>query len=194
MVYGETGRTYIEVHIKCRMIGFWLKIVKGSQCQYTFRLSFLRSIANCNNTPILSKWLSYIESILNNAGLGHVWQRQGEGLSDTWIINALKLRLTDIAKQDIMSKIWSNSVCINYRIFKTNILFEDYLLTLSRRDAILLCRLRCRSHRLPINNGRFKMNIEDIDIECPCCDLKVRGDEFHYIFICPFLWKKGRSI
>ena len=142
----------------------------------------------------MSKWLSYIESILNNAGLGHVWQRQGEGLSDTWIINALKLRLTDIAKQDIMSKIWSNSVCINYQIFKTNILFEDYLLTLSRRDAILLCRLRCRSHRLPINNGRFKINIEDIDIECPCCDLKVRGDEFHYIFICPFLWKKGRSI
>ena len=80
-------------------------IVKGSQCKYTFRLyHILRSIANCNNTPILSKWLSYTESILNNAGLGHVWQRQGEGLSDTWIINALKLRLTDIAKQDIMSK------------------------------------------------------------------------------------------
>ena len=45
MVYGETGRTYIEVHIKCRMIGFWLKIVKGSQCKYTFRLSFFK--VNC---------------------------------------------------------------------------------------------------------------------------------------------------
>ena len=29
MVYGETGRGVILNHIKCRMIGFWLRLVKG---------------------------------------------------------------------------------------------------------------------------------------------------------------------
>ena len=29
MVYGETGRGLILNHVKCRMVGYWLRIVKG---------------------------------------------------------------------------------------------------------------------------------------------------------------------
>ena len=30
MVYGETGRGLILNHVKCRMVGYWLRIVKGN--------------------------------------------------------------------------------------------------------------------------------------------------------------------
>ena len=122
-----------------------------------------------------------------------MWQMQGDGFSNTWIIHALKLRLTDMSKQEIMSNVWSNRICVNYRIIKNEILFEKYLVKLNRRGSITLCRFRCRSHRLPINNGRFENNPEESKIECPCCDLKVFGDEFHYVFVCPF-FKKERQL
>ena len=119
-----------------------------------------------------------------------VWLKQGEGFSNSWILSTLKLRLNDISKQDVMATIWTNSVCLNYRIFKEDCLFERYLALLSKKDRITLSRFRCTSHRLPINNNRFKEAVNEISIECPCCDMHESGDEFHYVFVCPFFRKE----
>ena len=43
MVYGETGRGVILNHIKCLMIGFWLRLVKGKETKHSctnFKISF----------------------------------------------------------------------------------------------------------------------------------------------------------
>ena len=101
--------------------------------------------------------------------------------------------LTDMSEQEILSNFWSNLNCVKYRIFKNEILFEKYLVNLNRRDAIILCRFRYRSHRLPINNGRFESNPEESKVVFPWCGLKVFGEKFHYIFVCRF-FKKGRQI
>ena len=75
-------------------------------------------------------------------------------------------------------------------MIKTNLNFEKYLtmqkLTFSQRDA--LTKFRCGSNKLLVNKYSFSNDTEDK--MCPICDLREVGDEFHYIFICPYLQKE----
>ena len=80
---------------------------------------------------------------------------------------------------------WSNRICTNYRMFKNELVYEKYLQILCQKEAIALSKFRCRTHRLPVNKGRFDANVVD-DLQCPLCTPTDIGDEFHYIFVCPF--------
>ena len=42
------------------------------------------------------------------------------------------------------------SSCTNYRIFKTDLEFEEYLTILNQRDRIRFCRFRCNNSKIPI--------------------------------------------
>ena len=72
----------------------------------------------------------------------------------------------------------------DYRMFKTSLHLEDYLLTLSYHQRCTMARYRCRNHNLPIESG-CRTNIPRNLRVCELCnDL---GDEFNYLFICPRL-------
>ena len=92
-------------------------------------------------------------------------------------------------KQNWSSQVASNSQCSLYKTFKNDLSFENYLVSLNSKDRITLCRLRCRSHTLPVCANRFS-NGPDKDVICPLCNLKEVGDEFHYIFTCPHFSKE----
>ena len=76
----------------------------------------------------------------------------------------------------------SNSLCINYKMFKCNLDFEKYLIILDEDLRITLTKFRCGSHNLPISDRRYN-GIMDYHI-CPLCARDV-GDEFHYVLVCP---------
>ena len=42
-----------------------------------------------------------------------------------------------------------------------------------------LCKFRCRSHHLPVNNGRF-IEVTQADLKCTLCKSGEVGDEYHY--------------
>ena len=191
MVYGETGRCVILNHVKCRMVGFWLRIIKGEQTKHSFLLYRLSKCLSQNeDLNSASNWLRYVEDILNNAGFANVWLSQSHGFKSEWVLKALKLRLADIFKQDWKATIWSNRLCSNYRMFKGLLELEKYLLFLNSKDATTLCKFRCRSHSLPVNNNRFDSDMSQDDI-CTLC-LSDTGDEFHYIFVCPFFLEERK--
>ena len=81
MVYGETGRGVILNHIKCRMIGFWLRLVKGKETKHScVLLKFLLHLRADIHSPSKSQWLSFIANLFDTAGLGNVWLAQGVDL------------------------------------------------------------------------------------------------------------------
>jgi hypothetical protein len=129
-----------------------------------------------------SGWLSKVRDILNQCGFGFIWL-------DDMIINTkvlkqiMELHNTDINRQTWLSEVFNNSCCFNYRIFKTDLFFEKYLIQLNYSDRLALCRFRCGNVRLPSNCSRFGRE-EIIDTTCNLCNLDVIGDEFHYLFIC----------
>ena len=48
-----------------------------------------------------------------------------------------------------------------------------------------LCKFRCRSHNLPVNNGRF-IEVTQADLKCTLCKNGDVGDEYHYLCACSY--------
>ena len=49
-----------------------------------------------------------------------------------------------------------------------------------------LCKFRCHSHHLPVNNGRF-IEVTQADLKCTLCKSGDVGDEYHYVERIKFL-------
>ena len=72
---------------------------------------------------------------------------------------------------------------LNYRIFKENLSFENYLIKLPVKQARVLCKFRTCNLKLPIETGRWH-NVPRYERKCNLCNLYEIGDEFHYLFKC----------
>mgnify|MGYP000049943289 CR=1 FL=1 len=73
-----------------------------------------------------------------------------------------------------------------YCLFKTNFVFEPYIdLIDNRLHRIAFTRIRLSSHRLAIEEGRFR-NIERNNRICRCCTMNVIENEYHFVLVCPF--------
>lgn len=182
MTLGELGRLDMTCIVKERMLNFWLRTINGKE----FKISTIV----CNVLKLLSDhgvysspWLKYIHTTLQELGLSHVWQ-DFASLSRSWFKPAIKLRLSDAYLQSWQSKINDSTQCTNYRIFKTKMCLDDYLLKLPISYKIILTKFRCGNHRLPIVTGRFN-GIDRQNRICQLCNLNKIGDEFHYLFECP---------
>ena len=129
------------------------------------------------NINFESKWLANIEHILDLTGLRNVWECDCEGFSYNLAIE----------------RVWSNSCCTNYRIFKNKLEMEYYLVQLENKDRINLARFRCRSNQLPIINNRFKDGTYS-DLFCHLCSENAIGDEYHYLFSCVFFKEERKRL
>ena len=73
-----------------------------------------------------------------------------------------------------------------YKNVKCNIGFEKYLSCVKNiNHRIALTRLRCSSHKLAIEDGRFR-NLARSERKCIYCKMDVIEDEYHFLLVCPF--------
>ncbi len=180
MVYGEVGKSPLRNTINTRIINFWNRIKSGKQTKLSFVLLRLTKMVNDDITNSFeSPWLCNVRSILDNCGLSYIWRNDLSSNNNKILI---KCHYDDINKQQWASEIHNNSCCVNYRIFKENLVFEKYLTQLDFKYRIILCRFRCGNNRLPSNSRRF-IN-DNPDMLCNLCNSNSIGDEFHYLFIC----------
>ena len=107
-------------------------------------------------------------------------------ISDKWLKLVVKNNLVDQFKQTWTSMIEHSSKGDNYKLFKHDLKFEDYLDVLDDKDKFLLVKFRTSNHRLPIEVGRWR-NIKRENRICNVCIGRNLGDEFHYLFECPSL-------
>ena len=66
------------------------------------------------------------------------------------IKKAIKRRLNDMFYQQWHSNISEMSSCTFYRMFKSELKLEKYLLSLNRSEQIYLFKCRCRNTKLPV--------------------------------------------
>ncbi len=83
------------------------------------------------------------------------------------------------------TNICNSAKCLNYRIYKSTFEFEKYLKILPPSLASIMSKFRCLSHKMPIEQGRFFGIIRDNRL-CNICNRQELGDEFHYLFNCPY--------
>ena len=84
-----------------------------------------------------------------------------------------------------------SSKCSLYRNLKNNLEVEKYLTVLVDPLKSNLVRFRTSNHRLPIELGRYNEIVRK-DRLCTLCQSNDIGDEYHYLFICPF-FKSSRD-
>ena len=76
---------------------------------------------------------------------------------------------------------------IKFKMYKLPyILFEFYLTFPPMKLGTVFCHFRCRNHKLPVETGIYKNIPRSERVRVKCTQTEI-GDEFHYIFNCPFL-------
>ena len=106
-------------------------------------------------------------------------------VNKVWFKNTIKLRLNAIYNLKWSASVFNNSTCLNYRAMTESKHLQNYLLYLPSQYMYAFCKFKCANHRMPIVSGRYA-NIDVDHRKCDLCDLNQIGDEFHYLFNCPF--------
>ena len=99
-----------------------------------------------------------------------------------WLAETVRQRLKGQFIQGWYSDVENSAKCINYRLFKTQFKFEEYLVKLPPSMWIPLCTFRTVNHALPIEIGRHQ-HVERHRRLCTQCELAVMLDEYHFISV-----------
>ena len=185
LLYGESGLMELSCTIKVRMISFWYKIVTGNNHKLSYLMyRLIKKMHDDTNNEYRSKWITFIESTINDLGLRNIWLYEGDGFSLDYIKRCIKLRISDVYQQNWYTSVTGNVHCHFYRMLKDQIGLRWCHPLLSFKDRTSLVRFRCRNHLLPVTRNRF-YNVNRSDLMCTYCADNVLGDEFHYFFTCP---------
>ena len=179
MVYGELGATPFSLISQSRMVMFWARIKQVEENRKVSSLLFQILLKMYKNVNFRSPWVMAVKNVLESYGFAGAWEHQRLPFSTNHFKVILKQRIRDQFFQKWSSEMIISSKSINYRMFKTSLHLEDYLLTLSYHQRCKMARFRCRKHNLPIASG-CRTNIPRNLRVCELCN-----DLFLVYLICP---------
>ena len=81
----------------------------------------------------------------------------------------------------------------NYKLFKSSFQQEPFIKFLPQGCAIQIVRFRTTNNCLPVNELRYE-GVPRHERICTKCNLYEVGDEFHYLFVCPFFSIKRNEL
>ena len=154
---GELGRKTLKCVVQKRMINFWCKLSTGKPDKIGSTLFQIIKEQQARGS-ITSPWLTFINKTLNECGLGYLLHTTPEALNPKHVKLVVRDRTSAIDSQDWHSQVMESGHCLNYRIFKTDRQFENYLTLLNHKEALDLCRFRCGNHKLPITTRGLQSN------------------------------------
>ena len=191
MILGELGRFPLNVSIKTRIINYWANIICGKKSKLSYTIYMYLRDSFDNNTYI-HPWIACVKKILDDCGFSWVWHscniREGPQSfpNPKWLKLSINNKLKDLYIQEWNSTVFSSTMGINHRIFKTDFKLENYLSILPYNLRLKLTKFRLQSNHLPIVTGRWE-NIPREHRICKLCNSNSVGDEYHYLFNCASL-------
>ena len=185
IVYGETGKLPLQLTIFNRIVSFWLKISEDKNKKIAtkfYKIMLKLQIAGEYDF----KWLNKVQSILVSTGYSNLWEMQDQYDTKYQISKNLPVAIREAIVSVTQEKIQTGSRCTNYKIFKQNLNLEFYLTNLSPRHRIIMSKFRCGYNKLPVNDFRFFRSVDLSEKNCKLCTRGEIGDEYHYLFCCPY--------
>jgi hypothetical protein len=187
MIRAELGKLPIECEIKKRILNFWINLVDpaGTKlCNKIYSVLYGLHTSRSYSSP----WIVHVESMLNNCGLGYIWQEQYTH-GDNWLKEIFKQNIRDQFVQSWHIDVFNSRKCCTYRLFKHAFELEHYFQVLPLPKFIRLCKCCTSNHRLPIETGRH-IGTPREERYCTFCNQRKLGDEFHCVLECPALQNK----
>jgi hypothetical protein len=93
--------------------------------------------------------LKYVKHILYNCGFNYIWESP-TFINELWLKNSIKQNLTDQYLQTWLSSVNDSPKALNYRIYKDNLFFENYLNILNDKDNLTLSKFRTTNHKFSL--------------------------------------------
>jgi len=139
-------------------------------------------VNDCNIHPNKITWCSLLKDLLGNLGFYEAWLFQDVG-NDKVFISNVKQRINDNFIQNWNERLGNSSRANLYKniaVFK----FQPYLdLCTITKFRICFSKLRCSSHRLHVESGRWaKPPVPIGERKCHMCN--TLEDEFHFVLEC----------
>ena len=184
MINGELGVIPISIQAKCRLLNFCVKLVNDTECKLSNIFYYLLFKMD-EHAFFTTKWIRFVKNNLNALGYSEMYTTQKIPHSSNSFKNKIQIRSKDQFRQNWASEVFDSSKCLNYRMFKINFEYENYLSILEYKQRIVFTKFRCRNHKLPIETGSHNNVPRELRI-CLKCNSNNIGDELHYLFVCSF--------
>ena len=150
MVYGELGKTLLEIKINTRMLSFWSRILNSNEKKLSHLLYKLIYKLHVNNI-YHSEWVLCIKKLLIEIGEPSLWEKQ-EVLNTRHFKALCKTKLKDLYIQNWFTLLKESKCCANYRSFKQSFNLEKYLTKLPTKYTIAICKFRTCNNNIPVHN------------------------------------------
>ena len=180
MVYAETGRYPLAIHINLCIIKFWFKIL-NSDVHKLIHIIYHHLLQQ----SYLGEWLSHVKNILCSNGFGKVWIDQGV-TNQNRFLKLFEERCHDIYAQQCLSEIHDSNRCRMYKEVKLSFSASFYVgLNIHKYLRIYFTKLRLSSHKFLVERGRWvKPKVPYNERRCTLCNNPDVQDEFHITLCC----------
>ena len=183
-VYRELNLYPLKLNRCLRIFKYWLKILSlPSNNPVKLVYNILKEDSQVQ--PQTVNWVSLLKKMLNESGLGYLWEGQNS-LTDqkSYYCAVFKDRIQDIILQNYNLDL--NNVSNNrlYKHIDHDFYGKDYLRTINKNHLrIALTKMRLGSHNFMIERGRWsRPTIQYTHRLCKTCDML--EDEMHIFFQC----------
>lgn len=179
-VLGDCGRHPVYIAGIIRAIKYWLRLICLSDNRYVKKAYNMMFTLDQRGS---SNWVTSVKTLLNNYGFGHIWLNQNVD-NKAAFLSEFKQRLIDEYLQEWSASVRDSSKLSTYMSFKMEHKHEYYLGCVTiRKFRAALCRLRCSSHQLAIEQGRYRQTPVGLRL-CPLCNNGIET-ELHFVLKCP---------
>ena len=194
IVFGEAGHYPLCVTIKVRMLCFWFKLVSDQNKNKLSTTIYKLLCASSNNGTYENSYIKHIRSCLIQVGMPHLWVSQNvSNIKFSSFKSYIKQCFQDLYIQQWYSQMDNDSIYVNYKILKSTFQQNHIFKLLPNDCSISLVRFFSTNNRLPVNVLRFE-GIPRHERLCNNCNMKDVGDEFHYLFTCPYYHTKRTEL
>ena len=177
MVLGELGRCPLQMLVDQRMLNYWSRTLSHKDSKLN-KILYQILVKLSDNGIFESPWIIKVKHLLYKFGLENYWLNQHTPGNMKDIVRRAAFSHYENQWRE---ETYSNQKCLNYRMFKTELVLEKYLFLLPVALRFSFTRFRLVNHKLPIERGRFE-NIPRHERRCTVCN--ELGDEFHFLFRC----------
>ena len=182
-VYGELERYPLYISRYCKIIKYWCKVAHSNN----IIVKTLYKLAVDDYLLGYSNWVSRVKKLLDDFGFSDMFLNVNSSTEFIKLFTKnFKLRLIDCFQQEWFGKINTSSILDEYKLFKLNFNYENYLDIIPHNLRHFVTKIRISAHSLRIHSGRFGVNrLPRNERICLYCNLDDIEDTYHFVCICP---------
>ena len=198
VVLGELGWWTLKGRRDFLTLNYWGKIVGGMSpsrlVYHVYHTSRSQNDiwrnSNNNHMPSMNKWCNNIHTLLKSIDMEDAWHNNELEQSEAkqWR-STIKAKIRDREEMQWRDAMQHKAKLRTYRQLKTELRFEEYLMTRDREAREVMTRLRGGTNELRIETGRYPVTNRDRPLavserRCLICMNGEIEDETHFMLDC----------